>query len=43
MPLTLIAGSQDKVVDVQAHTVRLRDELRLSQMHLVPHCGHTAH
>jgi pimeloyl-ACP methyl ester carboxylesterase len=43
MPLTLIAGSQDKVVDVQAHTVRLHDELRLSRMHVVPHCGHMAH
>ena len=43
VPLTLIAGSDDKVVDRKAHTERLHDELAQSRLHIVPHTGHMAH
>jgi pimeloyl-ACP methyl ester carboxylesterase len=43
LPVTLIAGGADKVVDVEAHTRRLHSELPQSQLHIVPHSGHMAH
>lgn len=43
MPVTLIAGAQDKVVDPVAHTERLHLRLLHSQMHIVPGAGHMAH
>lgn len=43
MPVTLIAGADDKVVDVKAHAERLHDELAQSELHLVPDTGHMVH
>ncbi|CDS49511.1 alpha/beta hydrolase fold [Polaromonas sp. CG9_12] len=43
LPVTLIAGEDDVVVDPQAHSVRLHDELPQSELFLVPGVGHMAH
>ena len=43
LPVTLIAGEDDLVVDPQAHTVRLHDELLQSELFIVPGVGHMAH
>ena len=43
LPVTLIAGEEDLVVDPQAHSVRLHDELPHSELFLVPGVGHMAH
>lgn len=43
MPVTLIAGANDKVVDVKAHSERLHVELPQSELHVVPDTGHMAH
>lgn len=43
MPVTLIAGADDKVIDVKAHSERLHDELPHSDLHVVPDTGHMVH
>ncbi|WP_293634160.1 alpha/beta hydrolase [Polaromonas sp.] len=43
LPVTLIAGEDDVVVDPQAQSVRLHDELPQSELFLVPGVGHMAH
>jgi pimeloyl-ACP methyl ester carboxylesterase len=43
LPVTLIAGGADKVVDFEAHSRRLHSEVPQSQLHIVPHGGHMAH
>ena len=43
LPVTLIAGGDDVVVDPQAHSVRLHDELPHSELYVVPGVGHMAH
>jgi pimeloyl-ACP methyl ester carboxylesterase len=43
MPITLVAGAEDRVVDPDAHTARLHRELGHSQLVLVPQTGHMAH
>ena len=43
LPVTLIAGEDDMVVDPQAQSVRLHDELPQSELFLVPGVGHMAH
>ena len=43
LPVTLIAGEDDAVVDPQAHSVRLHDELPHSKLYVVPGLGHMAH
>lgn len=43
MPVTVVAGDQDRVVDPEAQSRRLHRELQHSQMVLVPGAGHMAH
>ena len=43
MPVTIIAGAEDKVVDVEAHSKRLHDELPQSELRIVPDTGHMVH
>ena len=43
MHVTLIAGADDKVVDVKAHSERLHAELPHSELHVVPNTGHMVH
>lgn len=43
LPVTLIAGADDKVVDVKAHSARLHSQLSQSELHVVPNTGHMAH
>jgi pimeloyl-ACP methyl ester carboxylesterase len=43
LPVTLIAGGADKVVDPEAHSRRLHSELAQSHLLIVPHSGHMAH
>ncbi|AEG91725.1 alpha/beta fold hydrolase [Ramlibacter tataouinensis] len=43
VPVTLVAGEDDKVVDLQAHSSRLHRELPQSRMFAVPRTGHMAH
>jgi pimeloyl-ACP methyl ester carboxylesterase len=43
MPVTLIAGADDLIVDVEAHSTRLHAELPHSELHVIPETGHMAH
>jgi len=43
LPITLIAGEDELVVDPQAHSARLHQELPQSELHLIPGAGHMAH
>ena len=43
LPVTIIAGEDDLVVDPQAQSVRLHDELPQSELFVVPGVGHMAH
>lgn len=43
LPITLISGEDDLVVDPQAHSVRLHNELPHSELHLIRGTGHMAH
>lgn len=43
IPVTLIAGERDKVVDPTAHSRRLHAELARSNLVMVPSAGHMAH
>lgn len=43
MPVRLLVGSDDKIVDPEAHSVRLHRELPHSQLAIVPHAGHMVH
>jgi pimeloyl-ACP methyl ester carboxylesterase len=43
LPVTLVAGANDKVVDVQAHSARFHSQLSQSELIVVPHTGHMAH
>lgn len=43
IPVTIIAGAQDAVVNVQAHSSRLHQELPQSKLHVVPDTGHMVH
>ncbi len=43
LPVTLIAGERDKVVDPKAHSQRLHAELARSNLVMVPGAGHMAH
>jgi pimeloyl-ACP methyl ester carboxylesterase len=43
MPVTIIAGANDKVVDREAHSIRLHGELPQSTLHIVRDTGHMAH
>ncbi|MES2887591.1 MAG: alpha/beta hydrolase [Pseudomonadota bacterium] len=43
LPITLIAGDADKVVDLQANSLRLHQTLPQSQLWVVEGAGHMAH
>lgn len=43
LPLLIIAGVDDDVVDEKAHSTRLHSELRHSELFVVPDSGHMAH
>ena len=43
VPVCLIAGSDDRIVDTEMHSVRLHQELANSTLHRVPACGHMVH
>jgi pimeloyl-ACP methyl ester carboxylesterase len=43
MPVTIIAGKEDKVVDVNRHAVRLHKQIPHSTLQLVPGAGHMVH
>jgi len=43
LPVTLIAGEEDRVVSVESQSARLHAELPQSELHVVPGTGHMAH
>jgi len=43
MPVTIMAGADDRVVDPEAHSVRLHDDVASSELVVVPCCGHMVH
>jgi len=43
MPVTIVAGERDKIVDTDAHSRRLHDELGHSNLVIVPQAGHMVH
>ena len=43
LPVTLVAGADDKVLDLRSHAQRLHDELAQSQLLVVPGSGHMVH
>jgi pimeloyl-ACP methyl ester carboxylesterase len=43
LPLTIMAGAEDGVVDPADHSIRLHRELPDSRLIIVPGCGHMVH
>ena len=43
VPVRLIAGSDDRVVDTELHSARLHREVETSTFQCVPSCGHMVH
>ncbi|GJE44422.1 Putative aminoacrylate hydrolase RutD [Methylobacterium soli] len=43
MPVAIIAGAGDRMVDPAAQSGRLHGEIRQSSLRLVEHCGHMVH
>lgn len=43
MPVVIIAGDQDRLVDIETQSSRLHRELPQSLMHRVPGAGHMVH
>ena len=43
MPVAIMAGSEDRVVDVGRHAVRLHEQIPGSGLRLVPGAGHMVH
>jgi pimeloyl-ACP methyl ester carboxylesterase len=43
VPVCLIAGSHDRIVDTETQSVRLHRELAASTFHRVADCGHMVH
>jgi pimeloyl-ACP methyl ester carboxylesterase len=43
VPVRLLAGSDDGIVDTDAHSVRLQRELAQSTLKVIPRCGHMVH
>src|SRR5215470_18274148 len=43
VPIRLLAGSEDGIVDTNAHSARLHRELAHSTLKLIPRCGHMVH
>ena len=43
LPVFVVAGRDDRVVDVHRHSERLADEIPSSVLHLVSDAGHMVH
>jgi len=43
VPIRLLAGSEDGIVDTTSHSVRLHRELAHSTLRVIPRCGHMVH
>jgi pimeloyl-ACP methyl ester carboxylesterase len=43
MPVVIIAGAEDRLVDTDDQSARLHDELPKSTFHRVPGAGHMVH
>jgi pimeloyl-ACP methyl ester carboxylesterase len=43
LPVVIVAGAEDKVVDVGRHAARLREQIPGSELRLVPGAGHMVH
>jgi pimeloyl-ACP methyl ester carboxylesterase len=43
MAVTIMAGSEDQVVDVGRHSIRLHEQIPHSELRLVPGAGHMVH
>jgi pimeloyl-ACP methyl ester carboxylesterase len=43
MPVVIMAGTKDRIVDHRKHTVRLHEEIGQSALRLVPGVGHMLH
>ena len=43
MPVVIMAGSEDQVVDVGRHAIRLHEQIPHSDLRLVPGAGHMVH
>ena len=43
IPVRLIAGSDDRIVETAKHSARLHQELTTSTFRIVPDCGHMVH
>ena len=43
LPVCLIAGSEDRIVDTDRQSVRLQEELSNATFYRVPECGHMVH
>ena len=43
LPVMIMAGSEDQVVDVGRHAVRLREQIPHGELRLVPGAGHMVH
>ena len=40
MPVTILAGEDDRLIDIDEQSGRLHDEIKHSKMRRVPHAGH---
>jgi pimeloyl-ACP methyl ester carboxylesterase len=43
MPLVIVAGEEDRLVDIEKQSARLHDEVSQSAMHRIPRAGHMVH
>ena len=43
MPVAIVAGTEDRVVDVGRHAVRLQGDIPGGELRLVPGAGHMVH
>ena len=43
MPAVIIAGENDRIVDVETQSARLHDDVKQSKFHRVPDSGHMIH
>jgi len=43
MPVVIVAGADDGVVDPKAHSVRLHHDLEQSSLSVIPSTGHMVH
>jgi pimeloyl-ACP methyl ester carboxylesterase len=42
-PTILISGSADRIVNVEAHSIRLREAIPQSELYVLPNDGHMVH